>query len=232
MKKRKLWPLHLLRGKRHKPEKERGPEPAEIDEAIRILEAKAKPVVFGALGGKRAESNSAAQSWWGGNFLGSVGEKPPVDAVSGQPMQPILQIRVDELPVVPTGLEGVALLNVWMDIHDKYFWDGENGNGYLLRPTNGLRTLCRLRSNGRRKRGFLYFRFFGIHLFPNPQLGKILPLRYRARLRNLAILRGMMTTRWCVNMQNNLIGNRLRWVAGPHGYKGRSGPKTGSLCFR
>ncbi|HDR2589357.1 TPA: DUF1963 domain-containing protein, partial [Enterobacter ludwigii] len=50
----------------------------------------------------------------------------------GQPMFPLLQIRVDELPVIPEQLKGIALLVLYHNMESHPF-DKPHGEGWLIR---------------------------------------------------------------------------------------------------
>lgn len=117
------------------------PTQQEMQTALVRLDELARPAVFGEIGGAKPTTNDRATSWWGGNFLGAEGEDAPVCTVSGRSMHPVLQIRVDELPDVPSVFEGLALVNIWMDLHASTFWGAENGNGFVVRSYDDLRHL-------------------------------------------------------------------------------------------
>ncbi|NOR64115.1 MAG: DUF1963 domain-containing protein [Rhodobacteraceae bacterium] len=114
------------------------PTPKDLEEARMVLESAAKPAVLGEIGGVRPEQGIAPQSCWGGRFLGKEGEGAPIDSKSGNEMQPVLQIVVHSLPMIPEHLEGVALINLWMDLKGHDFWEGTNGSGFIIREYSAL----------------------------------------------------------------------------------------------
>jgi hypothetical protein len=110
------------------------PTPDEIREAIATLRQELRPASIGALGGFRPpDKNERHGSWWGGNFLAMPGEAIPRCNVTHREMHPILQIRVAELPVVPERLRDVALLQLWLDLESKLWFQAANGSGFSVR---------------------------------------------------------------------------------------------------
>ena len=55
----------------------------------------------------------------------------------GEPMFPLIQIRVSELPFVPGQLQNVALLVLFHNLHEHPF-DLPNGQGWLIREYTDL----------------------------------------------------------------------------------------------
>jgi hypothetical protein len=98
------------------------PTSREMQSALKRLEELAAPALLGEIGWSKPEKGNRAKSWWGGNFLGEKDEVVPVCEQSGRIMHPVLQIRVDELPEVPPFFEGLALINIWMDLKSSTFW--------------------------------------------------------------------------------------------------------------
>jgi hypothetical protein len=117
------------------------PTSREMQSALKRLEELAAPALLGEIGWSKPEKGNRAKSWWGGNFLGEKDEVVPVCEQSGRIMHPVLQIRVDELPEVPPFFEGLALINIWMDLKSSTFWGAENGNGFLIRTYADLENL-------------------------------------------------------------------------------------------
>lgn len=117
------------------------PTPQEMQTALNRLDELATPAILGAIGGRKPQKENRATSWWGGNFLGSQDEEIPVCKQSGRTMHPVLQIRVDELPEIPDAFEGLALINIWMDLHSSSFWEAKNGNGFLVRTYTDIENL-------------------------------------------------------------------------------------------
>ncbi|NSX56069.1 DUF1963 domain-containing protein [Parasulfitobacter algicola] len=120
------------------------PTHQEMQTAMHRLNELAKTAILGEIGGSKPQKENRATSWWGGNFLGAQDEEVPVCNRSGQMMHPVLQIRVDELPEIPPAFEGLALINIWMDLQSSTFWGAENGNGFLVRTYTDVRNLVPL----------------------------------------------------------------------------------------
>lgn len=120
------------------------PTPEEIQAAVNRLDELATTAILGEIGGSKPQTESRASSWWGGNFLAAPDEDIPRCTQSGRAMHPVVQIRVDELPYIPPALEGLALLNLWMDLQSSTFWGAENGNGFLVRTYTDIDTLVPL----------------------------------------------------------------------------------------
>lgn len=92
------------------------------------LRSKLRPASVAQVGGFRP-SVDPLTSW----FLKGVslaGEELPV--WRGKPMFPLLQIRIDELPVIPEQLENVALLVLFHNMESHPF-DQPHGEGWLIR---------------------------------------------------------------------------------------------------
>jgi hypothetical protein len=81
---------------------------AEMEAALDRLK---RPASVAQIGGFRPPS-SPLTSWFGAHFVGREGETWPT--CDGLPMLPLLQVRVDELPVRPPPLQDVALFNVFI----------------------------------------------------------------------------------------------------------------------
>lgn len=92
------------------------------------LRSKLRPASVAQVGGFRPPDDPLA-SW----FLKGVslaGEDLPV--WKGQPMFPLLQIRIDELPVIPEQLKDIALLVLYHNMESHPF-DKPHGEGWLIR---------------------------------------------------------------------------------------------------
>ena len=120
------------------------PTPQEMQTALSRLDELATSAILGEIGGGRPDKDNRATSWWGGNFLGAEDEDVPICNRSGRSMHPVLQIRVDELPEIPPSFEGLALLNIWMDLQSNTFGGAQNGDGFLLRTYENLKGLVPL----------------------------------------------------------------------------------------
>lgn len=106
--------------------------------ARQVLDDAVRPAVFGEIGGSKPEKDNRATSWWGGNFLGAKSEEPPICARSGRPMHPLIQVRVDELTYRPPAFDGIALLNIWVDISDVPIDDAVDGTGFAVRTYSDI----------------------------------------------------------------------------------------------
>lgn len=120
------------------------PTQQEMQTALSRLDELATTAILGEVGGGRPDKENRAASWWGGNFLGAQNENVPVCNRSGRKMHPVLQIRVDELPDIPQCFEGLALLNIWMDLQSDAFWGAQNGDGFIVRTYEELKDLVPL----------------------------------------------------------------------------------------
>jgi hypothetical protein len=92
------------------------------------LRSKLRPASVAQVGGFRPSADPLT-SW----FLKGVslaGEGLPV--WRGKPMFPLLQIRIDELPVIPEQLKNVALLVLFHNMESHPF-DQPHGEGWLIR---------------------------------------------------------------------------------------------------
>lgn len=101
------------------------PESALVLEELR---SKLRPASVAQVGGFRPGADPLT-SW----FLKGVclpGEGLPV--WKGQPMFPLLQIRTDELPVIPEQLKGIALLVLFHN-REHHPFDQPHGEGWLIR---------------------------------------------------------------------------------------------------
>jgi len=116
--------------------------PADPEEEARgraLLAESLRPMTFGDL--SPATDATGPTSSWAGNFYAAPSEQIPVCAKTGAAMVPLVQIRVDELPEPVPELEGVALLNIWFDPDSGHLWEGENGNGFVVRTYDALNDL-------------------------------------------------------------------------------------------
>ncbi|WP_272539170.1 DUF1963 domain-containing protein [Providencia sp. PROV197] len=100
------------------------------------LSSKLRPASVAQVGGFRPTADPIT-SW----FLKGValpGEGLPV--WKGLPMFPLLQIRMDELPVIPEQLKGIALLVLYHNMESHPF-DKPHGEGWLIREYTTLEGL-------------------------------------------------------------------------------------------
>lgn len=101
------------------------PESALVLEELR---SQLRPASVAQVGGFRPGADPLT-SW----FLKGVclpGEGLPV--WKGQPMFPLIQIRTDELPVIPEQLKGIALLVLFHN-REHHPFDQPHGEGWLIR---------------------------------------------------------------------------------------------------
>jgi uncharacterized protein YwqG len=112
------------------------PTPSEARQADDLLERSLRAAVFGELGGFRPESTEREGSWWGGCALAQTGQDIPTGR-SGNPMQPVLQIRCDDVGMDIPGLEGVALLVFWLDLDGNMF-EAVEGTDFAVFTYPGL----------------------------------------------------------------------------------------------
>lgn len=118
------------------------PTQDEWAQARELLNKSARPALLGQIGGARPEDKADRfRSWWGGNFLASPNEAVPVCAKSGRAMHPVLQVRVDETANVTQALNNVALLNLWLDLETREWWNAENGVGFCIRSYSSFAEL-------------------------------------------------------------------------------------------
>ncbi len=141
--------LKLLLSRSANPARKVGPKsvlptPQEMHTALGQLDELTASAILGEIGGGRPDKDNRAASWWGGNFLGSGNEDIPICNRSGRRMHPLLQIRIDELPEVPASFEGLALVNIWLDLQADTFWGPKNGEGFLIRTYEDLKGLVPL----------------------------------------------------------------------------------------
>ena len=119
------------------------PTPAEWDEARQTLEAHRRQASYAALGGFRPpDPASGVTCWWGGNLLARPDEPAPVCSATGNPLAPVLQLHLSDLPHVPECLKNLALLTLWLDLKE-FEWDQKvNGAGFLIRTYSSLEGLA------------------------------------------------------------------------------------------
>lgn len=118
------------------------------DEALLRIQSHVRPVSVAQIGGFRPTENPLT-SWFGGNFVGLLGEQWPMGAT--EPMVPLIQVRTDELPYCPPQLAGIALLNVFWE-YGKVFTPLDNGDGWIIRTYQTLEGLFPLPMPDSKKR--------------------------------------------------------------------------------
>jgi len=88
-----------------------------------------RPSSLAKIGGFAPKADSIT-SWFGGPFIGLPGEELP--RYQNTFMFPLLQIRVDELPYIPTILQDAAFLIVFIN-GNKIPFSEPHGNGWFIR---------------------------------------------------------------------------------------------------
>lgn len=112
---------------------------ASPDEALQELKRHLRQASVATVGGFRPPDNPVT-SW----FLRGVGRQDEgLPSWQGNPMFPLLQIRVDELPVIPPQLRDTALLVVFQNMSAIPF-DAPHGEGWLIREYSSLADLVPL----------------------------------------------------------------------------------------
>lgn len=104
--------------------------------ALATLRTLLRPASVAQVGGFRPPDDPCA-SWFG---RGVALPHEPTPQHDGQPMLPLLQVNVAELPFVPDALQGVALLVVHLN-RDRLPLGKAHGDGWLIREyaaTDGL----------------------------------------------------------------------------------------------
>jgi hypothetical protein len=106
-------------------------------EAIfRQLDTHLRPAAIAEIGGFRPDPHGI-HSWFGGNFYMQSDETWPKH--NDEDMIPIVQIRVDELPVVPHQISDFALINLFVGQGRLPIdFPSENGDSWLIRNYGSL----------------------------------------------------------------------------------------------
>ncbi len=108
----------------------------EAKETLDLLRQKLRKASVAQVGGFRP-SDDPTTSWFGRGVC-KPDEGLPV--YKSEPLFPLLQIRVSDLPYTPPALEEVALLVLFLQ-RDDYPFDNPHGEGWLIREyssTDGL----------------------------------------------------------------------------------------------
>jgi len=110
-----------------------------FEQLFATLDNHLRSAAVAQIGGFRPDME-AVHSWFGGSFAMLPGESWPHH--EGKPMIPVLQIRVDELPVVPRQLGAVALLALFVT-QSRLPIDlpSANGEGWVVRTYASLQDL-------------------------------------------------------------------------------------------
>lgn len=100
----------------------------ESASVLEELRTRLRPASVAQVGGFRPPEDPMT-SW----FLKGVSRADEgLPTWKGKPMFPLLQIRVDELPVIPDQLKGIALLVLFHNVEQHPF-DEPHGEGWLIR---------------------------------------------------------------------------------------------------
>lgn len=106
---------------------------SDLDKAWEDLRSIRRPASVAQIGGFRPPDDPITS--WMIKGVGLQGERPPT--WNGLEMLPLLQVRIDELPVVPPALHGVAMLVVFINRATIPF-DKPHGEGWLVREYASL----------------------------------------------------------------------------------------------
>jgi len=99
-----------LRPMRERPE----PDVADSDaRVVRALEELGRPVAHASIRARARPARFGPTSMLGGVPHGNRGERWPRASAGGDPLEHVLQIRVDQLPVVPAALRDTAVLTLF-----------------------------------------------------------------------------------------------------------------------
>ncbi len=131
------WLRSIIGDRARKAPSSDGPSDAHIQAALACLDRMVKPAIFADLGDHVAP-DGRIKSLWGGGFFGAADEAVPVSSSTGQPMRPLVQIRMDELPQIPACFTGVALLTLWLEEEAVFAGDEGAGAGFVIRTYTTL----------------------------------------------------------------------------------------------
>ncbi|TDB27037.1 DUF1963 domain-containing protein [Stenotrophomonas sp. ATCM1_4] len=109
---------------------------------LKDLRSRLRPAAVARVGGFRPPEDPTTS--WFCRAVGLPGETVP--QWQGEPMFPLLQVRVSELPVVPEALAGIALLVLFLNRHE-YPFDRPHGEGWLIREYTRLEGLVPLQAD-------------------------------------------------------------------------------------
>jgi hypothetical protein len=102
-------------------------------EVLNQLRTKLRRASVATVGGFRP-SEDPLTSW----FCRAVGlPNEGLPSWKGEPMFPLLQVRIDELPFVPPQLQGIALLVLFQNLQ-RHPFDRPHGDGWLVREYRSL----------------------------------------------------------------------------------------------
>lgn len=112
----------------HKESTKRANMKFESASVLEELRTKLRPASVAQVGGFRPSEDPMTSWFLKGVSLADEG----LPTWKGKPMFPLLQIRVDELPVIPDQLKGIALLVLFHNLEQHPF-DEPHGEGWLIR---------------------------------------------------------------------------------------------------
>lgn len=118
-------------------------------QALKELQSKLRPAAVAQVGGFRPPDDPVT-SW----FCRAVGlPDEPLPEWKGEPMFPLLQVRVRDLPVVPQQLEGIELLVLYQNRREHPF-ERPHGEGWLIREYASLNGLAPVQADTGQFRSF------------------------------------------------------------------------------
>ncbi|ALB64771.1 hypothetical protein AFK62_11165 [Cronobacter condimenti 1330] len=104
--------------------------------ALEALNSALRPASVAQVGGFRPPADPLTSWFLKGVYLPDEG----IPSWKGQPMFPLLQIRIDELPVIPEQLKGIALMVLYHN-REHHPFDNPHGEGWLIREYASLEGL-------------------------------------------------------------------------------------------
>lgn len=112
-----------------------------ISSAFDAIDKHLRSASIAHIGGFRP-SDDPLSSWFGGHFLGLDFESWPAN--ENGPMLPLLQVRTDELPYLPSQLKDIALFTVFIDRKELPVGAAKNGNHWVIRTYKTIDALVLL----------------------------------------------------------------------------------------
>lgn len=114
-------------------------EMSEARDTLDKLRRLARPAAIAEVGGFRPPTDPTCS--WFCRAVGLPGEGLPT--WRGEPMFPLLQLRMSELPIVPDALRGIELLVLFHNTREHPF-DATHGEGWLIREYGSTQALVPL----------------------------------------------------------------------------------------
>lgn len=113
---------------------------SQIEDAYKQLDLLRKSASVAKIGGFRPPENLIT-SWFGGRGVGRRGEVLPT--YQGKDMFPLLQVNIEELPVVPSQVNHLAFLVVFIN-RDELPFNKVHGDGWEIREYTAIDDLVLL----------------------------------------------------------------------------------------